>query len=221
MHACAHACMHSLCAENYSSLVSGMEGCRACVECSHAKRTTQLKDVFYKIWDPDLVLLGAWGPSKSADEDYDMEDMRWLDPASSPDHPFNWAVLAACNLRDAAIETGCPHLVRLSEAQVSPSEGPAQAPMGLHPAAAALRSFVICGLTRDSAGLEDGLLFRTRGCKKHAPTNMVVTETSPFRPCLGAACTHTHKRTPGGGLGMGCKDGDSEWVSKHAAQVAV
>jgi hypothetical protein len=40
--------------------------------------------------------------------------MTWLDPASGREHAYNWALLAASNIRDAAIETGCPHAIRLS-----------------------------------------------------------------------------------------------------------
>ena len=29
-----------------------------------AQRPTEVKDVVYKIWDPTLEFLGAWGPSK-------------------------------------------------------------------------------------------------------------------------------------------------------------
>ena len=107
--------------QNYESLVSAMRGCRACVSCSPQQRTTQLLDLVYKFWDPTLEYLGAWGPSKPEDDDYDLEDMTWLDPASTGSHPFNWALLAACNLRDAAAETGCPHIIRLSEAHVGAS----------------------------------------------------------------------------------------------------
>jgi hypothetical protein len=106
---------------HYDSLVQAMNGCRACVSCASEPRPTQILDMLYKIWDPTLAMLGAWGPSQPPGEDYDLEDMTWLDPASTVRHPYNWAYLGACNLRDAAVETGCPHVLRLSEACVGAS----------------------------------------------------------------------------------------------------
>jgi len=53
-------------------------------------------------------------PSKPADDDYGLDDLGWLDPASGRTHPYNWALLAACNLRDAAAVVACPHVLRLS-----------------------------------------------------------------------------------------------------------
>ena len=106
---------------DYTSLEAAMVGCRACVACAYQPRRTQPLDVLYKIWDPGLEFLGAWGPSKPADDDYDLEDMTWLDPASTSSHPFNWALLTACNIRDAAAATGCPHVLRLSEITVRDS----------------------------------------------------------------------------------------------------
>lgn len=46
---------------DYDSLVQAMRGCRASISSPNLQRSTQLIDVFYKIWDPDLEFLGAWG----------------------------------------------------------------------------------------------------------------------------------------------------------------
>ena len=61
---------------DYTSLEAAMVGCRACVACAYQPRRTQALDVLYKIWDPGLEFLGAWGPSKPADDDYDLEEGR-------------------------------------------------------------------------------------------------------------------------------------------------
>lgn len=66
-------------------LVEGMNDCRACIRSASiyaatallhadaalisgsfdtARRPTQIKDIFFKIWDPTSEFLGAWGPSQ-------------------------------------------------------------------------------------------------------------------------------------------------------------
>lgn len=43
----------------YDELLAAIKGCRACVVCHGSERPTKpIKDMAFKIWDPDSVFLG-------------------------------------------------------------------------------------------------------------------------------------------------------------------
>lgn len=45
----------------FDELVAAMEGCRACIACHGSERPTKpVKDMMYKIWDPESVFIGEW-----------------------------------------------------------------------------------------------------------------------------------------------------------------
>jgi len=53
-------------------------------------------------YERGLGVLKTRNLNPEQDSDYGLEDMTWLDPAASIAHPFNWALIAACNMRSQA-----------------------------------------------------------------------------------------------------------------------
>lgn len=55
----AYVVMGDVC--KFDELVAAMEGCRACIVCHGSERPTKpVKDMMYKLWDPESVFIGEF-----------------------------------------------------------------------------------------------------------------------------------------------------------------
>jgi hypothetical protein len=46
---------------DFDALTEAMRGCRAAISSASTPRITHPMDALYKVWDPNLEFLGAWG----------------------------------------------------------------------------------------------------------------------------------------------------------------